>query len=280
MQPAAQSMKGKVCLVTGATSGIGAVAARELARRGAQVVIVGRDPATLCRHRRGDQKPHRSRGRVAARRPVGATAGCRPGPPVPRTAHTAGRARQQRRSHLPEASGNGGWPRAHLRAEPPGLFPAHAFAARPGSSQCPGAHCQRARHVPTRERLSTLTICKCAKLQWLASLLSLQAGQPALQPGVVAPARRHGGDQQRLCTPAGSRPDLAATMAGSADCGNSPCAGWPSGRKREHRPFSIWHVAGSHRRQRSLFRPPAAPNHRRRPRTGRPHDVCGRSARN
>jgi retinol dehydrogenase-12 len=37
-----ESMKGKVCLVTGATSGIGEVAATELARRGARVVIVGR----------------------------------------------------------------------------------------------------------------------------------------------------------------------------------------------------------------------------------------------
>jgi NAD(P)-dependent dehydrogenase (short-subunit alcohol dehydrogenase family) len=38
-------MKGKVCLVTGGTAGIGFVAARELARRGATVTIVGRDPA-------------------------------------------------------------------------------------------------------------------------------------------------------------------------------------------------------------------------------------------
>jgi len=37
-------MKGKVCLVTGATSGIGFVTARELARQGATVVGVGRDP--------------------------------------------------------------------------------------------------------------------------------------------------------------------------------------------------------------------------------------------
>lgn len=39
------SMKGKTCLVTGATSGMGQVTARALAQRGATVVIVGRDPA-------------------------------------------------------------------------------------------------------------------------------------------------------------------------------------------------------------------------------------------
>ncbi|MGP0066809.1 MAG: SDR family oxidoreductase [Isosphaeraceae bacterium] len=49
------AMKGKVCLITGATSGIGEVTARELARLGAEVVIVGRSPercaATLARIR-------------------------------------------------------------------------------------------------------------------------------------------------------------------------------------------------------------------------------------
>jgi NAD(P)-dependent dehydrogenase (short-subunit alcohol dehydrogenase family) len=38
-------MRGKVCLVTGATSGIGLVAARELTRRGARVLVAGRSPA-------------------------------------------------------------------------------------------------------------------------------------------------------------------------------------------------------------------------------------------
>ena len=40
-------MKGKVVLITGGTSGIGRVTARELARKGATLVVVGRDPARL-----------------------------------------------------------------------------------------------------------------------------------------------------------------------------------------------------------------------------------------
>ena len=37
------SMQGKICLVTGSTSGMGNVTARELASRGATVVLVGRN---------------------------------------------------------------------------------------------------------------------------------------------------------------------------------------------------------------------------------------------
>ena len=38
-------MKGKLCVITGATSGIGLAAARALAARGAMLALVGRDPA-------------------------------------------------------------------------------------------------------------------------------------------------------------------------------------------------------------------------------------------
>ncbi len=43
------SMSGKVCLVTGGTSGIGEVTARELARLGAEVVITARSQEKLSR---------------------------------------------------------------------------------------------------------------------------------------------------------------------------------------------------------------------------------------
>src|SRR5262249_37673519 len=47
MEPNVTHMRGEVCLITGATSGIGLVTARELARRGAHVLLVGRNPATM-----------------------------------------------------------------------------------------------------------------------------------------------------------------------------------------------------------------------------------------
>jgi NAD(P)-dependent dehydrogenase (short-subunit alcohol dehydrogenase family) len=43
-----QDMSGKVCLITGATQGIGRAAAMEIARRGPTVVLVGRDEARLA----------------------------------------------------------------------------------------------------------------------------------------------------------------------------------------------------------------------------------------
>jgi retinol dehydrogenase-12 len=58
---ATRTMSGKTCLVTGATSGIGEVAALELARKGANVVLVGRSrpkaEATADRIRREAGSP-------------------------------------------------------------------------------------------------------------------------------------------------------------------------------------------------------------------------------
>ncbi len=45
--PISHDMNGKVCLVTGGTSGIGRVTARVLAERGAEVIVVGRSAARL-----------------------------------------------------------------------------------------------------------------------------------------------------------------------------------------------------------------------------------------
>src|SRR5262245_11902175 len=44
-EEAVWDLRGRTVLITGATSGIGAITARELARRGARSVVVGRDPA-------------------------------------------------------------------------------------------------------------------------------------------------------------------------------------------------------------------------------------------
>ncbi len=44
MENSDKPMKGKICMVTGATSGIGEVTARALAQQGAMVIIVGRNP--------------------------------------------------------------------------------------------------------------------------------------------------------------------------------------------------------------------------------------------
>jgi len=37
-------MQGKICMVTGATSGIGLITAQALAQQGGRVMLVGRDP--------------------------------------------------------------------------------------------------------------------------------------------------------------------------------------------------------------------------------------------
>src|SRR5437016_2331363 len=56
------SMQGKICLITGATSGIGRVTAQALAQQGATVVIVGRNPerttATVSRIQQATGNPH------------------------------------------------------------------------------------------------------------------------------------------------------------------------------------------------------------------------------
>src|SRR5262245_57965910 len=62
MAAPAPSMQDKICLVTGATSGIGRVTAQALAQQGATVVLVGRNPertaATVSRLQQETGNPH------------------------------------------------------------------------------------------------------------------------------------------------------------------------------------------------------------------------------
>lgn len=55
-------MRGKVCLITGATSGIGQATAHALAQQGATVLLVARDP-----RRPSGRQRQQGRGRIPGR---------------------------------------------------------------------------------------------------------------------------------------------------------------------------------------------------------------------
>ena len=161
------AMAGKTCLVTGATSGIGEVAASELARLGARVVLVGRDRGR-CRgdrrtHQEGDRQPRR---RVDARRPLVAgrspPAGRRGQAPVP----PARRPREQRRGHVLDPPRERRRDRDDLRAQPPGVLPAHEPAARPvqGLGPVPGRQRGVGRAQDGRRRASTSTTSRAVRV--------------------------------------------------------------------------------------------------------------------
>ena len=130
-------MQGKTVVITGATSGIGEVAALELAKMGARVVFTARNA----------MKGSDMLGRLRAANPAASPAlvvgdlSLIAGMKSDRCRHRAGSAvdrcpDQQRRRLLRETRGHGRWPGEDLRAQPHGLFRRHRGAAdrepRPG----------------------------------------------------------------------------------------------------------------------------------------------------
>ena len=126
-----ESLAGKTCLVTGATSGIGQETALALAKQGAHVVIAGRSPerAEAARTDVVVAVGQRS-GRDPARRSLDAGRGRPARVGVPEASRRAARPGEQRGGREPAARGEPGRVRADLRGQPPRLLRADPPAAR------------------------------------------------------------------------------------------------------------------------------------------------------
>ena len=131
-------MKGKTVVATGATSGIGEVAALALARMGARIVFVARDDrrAETALSRLEAQAP-RLRPSRAPRRSLahGGDAARGRGDRQKRASHR--RAHQQRRRPVRRAAGDVRGSRTDLRAQPHGLFRVDGGARRSLAASAP-----------------------------------------------------------------------------------------------------------------------------------------------
>ena len=135
----------KTCVVTGATAGIGYITARELARQGARVGLVGRDPDRAARPPSRGFRPRPAR---IAPKPFVADLSRpqevrRAGRADSGVFSPARRARQQCRGHVHPARAHRRGPRTHLRLQPPGPFLADEPTARSPHGLGPGPSRQR-----------------------------------------------------------------------------------------------------------------------------------------
>ncbi len=204
---ASQPLSGRNAVVTGGTGGIGKATARGLVALGARVAIVGRDPSTAGRRRRGSQSHDRQRrGRRLRGGPLVAGAGAPARRPTAGALPADRRAGQQRRRVLGAPPRHRGRARADVRTQPPRAVPAHRPPGRSdaGTGTRPDRHRHLERGGARQDRLrgppGDRALLRAAGLQ------PVQARERAVHLRAGAPPARNARSPRTSCTRASPGP--------------------------------------------------------------------------
>ena len=209
-------MKDRICVITGATDGIGWMSALGVARTGARVIIVGRNPSKaeervgrLARET-GNEAVEHEVADLSVQAEVRALAE-RLGRTLPRIDVLVNNVRcalcqayAERRRH-----------RDDVGAEPPLPVPADRSRARPGQGVGPGAHRDRELGRPSRSTGEFRRPAARRGLPGLARLPAVEARQPAVYPRTRAPAGSGPGHGELPAPGLRGQPVSATTTRGS-----------------------------------------------------------------
>ncbi len=173
-----ESMAGRTCLITGATSGIGRAAAVALGSRGANLILVGRREqlgARVVAHIRrlgGGGKTWFLQADLSDQQ-----AGPGVGGDHRSRSSADRRADQQRRGEVQHLSANLGWHRTHVRHQSPRpLPPDRAVAGEPGAGRLRAGHHSGFRRPP-RYRGWRRLVLRAGELRPETRLWEVEAGQ-------------------------------------------------------------------------------------------------------